>query len=94
MGDGFLEQRAFFAVADDTPFVQSGWRLFINLFGGFLVRPHVTTLADHRKMQSGFLRHFAYGIRFYFRAVSDDVDRRQTRQRNAILVPLFLHGWF
>jgi len=58
MGDGFLEQRAFLAVADNTPFERPGGRLFVNLFGGFLVRPHVITLPDHTKMQSGFLGHF------------------------------------
>ena len=60
VGDGFLEKRALLAVADNPPFVQPGGRLFVNFFGGFLVRPHVTTLADHSKMQSGFLGHFAH----------------------------------
>lgn len=59
VGDGFLEKRAFLAVADDTPFVHPGRGLFVSFLRGFLVGPHVTTLADHRKIRSGSPGHFA-----------------------------------
>ena len=59
VGDGFLEKRAFFAVADNAPFVYSGGSLFVSFLRGFLVGPHVTTLADHQKIQSGSPGHFA-----------------------------------
>ena len=58
MGDGFLEKRAFLAVADHTPVVHSG-SLFVSFLRGFLVGPHDTTLADHRKLRSGSPGHFA-----------------------------------
>jgi len=47
VGDGFLKKRAFLAIADNTPVVHSGVSLFVRFLRGFLVGPHVTTLADH-----------------------------------------------
>jgi hypothetical protein len=47
VGDRFLEKRAFLAIADNTPVVHSGVSLFVSFLRGFLVGPHVTTLADH-----------------------------------------------
>ena len=59
MCDGFLEERAFLAVADNTPFVYPGVGLFVSFLKVFLVDPHVTTLADHRKMRGGYPGQFA-----------------------------------
>ena len=59
VGDGFLEKRAFLAIADNTPAVHSGVSLFVSFLRGFLVGPHVTTLADHRKIRSGSQGLFA-----------------------------------
>jgi hypothetical protein len=57
--DSFLEQRAFLAVADNTPFVHSGRSLLISFLKGFLIGPHGTTLSDHKQIQSGSPGHFA-----------------------------------
>ena len=86
VGDGFLEKRAFLAVADNTPVVNSGMSLFVSFLRGFLVGPHFTTLADHRKIPSGSPGLFApdfVSVRFL-----TILRGRQTRRRNAILVPL------
>lgn len=53
MGDGFLEKGAFLAVTDNTPVVASGVSLFVSFLRGFLIGPHVTTLADHPSIRSG-----------------------------------------
>jgi hypothetical protein len=53
VGDGFLEKRTFLAIADNTPIMHSGMRLFVSFLRGFLVGPHVTTLADHRNIRGG-----------------------------------------
>ena len=84
MGDGFLEKRAFLAVADHTPVVHSG-SLFVSFLRGFLVGPHDTTLADHWKVLSGFPGHFAPGF-ITVRSLRI-LRRRETGLYNAILVP-------
>jgi hypothetical protein len=38
--------------------VCSGWDLFIGFLKGFLIGPHVTTLADHQNMRDGFPGYF------------------------------------
>ena len=47
VGDGFFEKCAFLAVADNTPLMHPGGSLFVSFLRGFLVGPHVITLADH-----------------------------------------------
>jgi hypothetical protein len=84
VGDGFLEKRTFLAVADNTPFMRSGGSLFVSFLRGILIGPHVTTLADHRKMQSGFSGHFEPDVASVWFLT---ILRGQTGWRNAILVP-------
>ena len=47
VGDGFLEKRAFLAITDHPLLVYTGGSLFVSFLRGFLIGPHVTTLADH-----------------------------------------------
>jgi hypothetical protein len=59
VGDGFFEKRTFLAIADNAPVLHSGGSLFISFLKGFLISPHVITLADHRKIQSASPGQFA-----------------------------------
>lgn len=86
VGDGFLEKRAFLAVADNTPIVHSGVRLFVSFLRGFLVGPHVTTLADHREIRGGSPSLFTPD--FVSVRLLMILRGRQTGRRSAILVPL------
>src|ERR1043166_8997117 len=88
VGDRFLQKRTFFTVADNTPFLHPRWSLFVNLFGGFLVGPHVTTLADHSKLQSGFSGHFAH----VYTSVRFLAIEGANPTKSAILMPL-LSSW-
>src|SRR5688572_2938564 len=87
VGDGFLEKRAFLAVADNTPIVHSGMRLFVSFLRGFLVGPHVTTLADHREIRGGSPSLFTPD--FVSVRLLMILRGRQTGRRSAILVPLW-----
>ena len=59
VGDGFLEKRAFLAIADNPLLVYAGGSLFVSFLRGFLIGPHVITLADHRDIRGGSASHFA-----------------------------------
>jgi hypothetical protein len=61
VGNRFLKKRAFLAIPDHTPFLRTGGNFFIRLLRGFLISPHVTTLADRRKMHSGSPGRFGPG---------------------------------
>ena len=89
MGDGFFEKGAFLAVADNTPIVASGVSLFVSFFRGFLVGPHVTTLADHPSIRSGSLASL-FAPDFVSVRFLKVLGGGQTGRRNAIQVPL----WF
>jgi hypothetical protein len=87
VGDGFLEKRAFLAIADNAPAVHSGVSLFVSFLRGFLIGPHVTTLADHQKIRSGSPGLFTPD--FDSVRLLAMLRGRQTGRRNAILVPLW-----